>query len=181
MPCSRAQRPERGIAGAHFNHFFNRNLTMTEEAQQPLFNIEKIYIKDLSLELPNAPQIFLEREAPQIDLEIHTSDQKIDEGIYEVVVKVTTTAKIGDKTFFLAEATQAGIFQLRNIPEAEVGPILGIGCPNILFPYVREAISDIVTRAGFPPVMLSPVNFEPIYQAKLQQAAAQQPAAPVTH
>jgi preprotein translocase subunit SecB len=156
---------------------------MTEEALQPLFNIEKIYIKDLSLELPNAPQIFLEREAPQIELEIQTSDQKIDDGVYEVVVKVTTTARLGEKTFFLAEATQAGIFQLRNIPEAEVGPILGIGCPNILFPYVREAISDLVTRAGFPPVMLSPVNFEPIYQAKLQQQAEAQAqaAVPVTH
>ena len=96
-------------------------------------------------------------------------------------MKVTTTAKLVENTFFLAEASQAGIFQLRNIPEAEVGPILGIGCPNILFPYVREAISDLVTRAGFPPVMLAPVNFEPIYQAKLQQAAAAPPAAAITH
>ena len=154
---------------------------MTEEIQQPLFNIEKIYVKDLSLEVPNSPQIFLEREAPQVDIEIQTRDQKIDEGIYEVVVTVTTTARQGEKTFFLAEASQAGIFQLRNIPEAEVGPILGIGCPNILFPYVRETISDLVARAGFPPVTLTPVNFEPMYQAKLQQQAGTQPAAPVTH
>ncbi len=156
---------------------------MTDEAPQPIFNIEKIYVKDLSLEVPNSPQVFLEREAPQVEIEIQSSETKVDEGIYEVVVTVTTTAKLGDKTFFLAEASQAGIFQLRNIPEGEIGPILGVGCPNILFPYVRETISDLVARAGFPPVVLTPVNFDPIYQAKLQQqaAAAEQAAAPVTH
>jgi preprotein translocase subunit SecB len=154
---------------------------MTEEVQQPLFNIEKIYVKDLSLEVPNSPQVFLERETPQIEIEIQSREQKIDDGIYEVVVTVTTTAKIGEKTFFLVEASQAGIFQLRNIPEAEIGPILGIGCPNIIFPYVRETISDVIARAGFPPVLLTPVNFEPIYQAKLQgQATAETPVA-VTH
>jgi preprotein translocase subunit SecB len=152
------------------------------ETPQPLFNIEKIYVKDLSLEVPNSPQIFLEREAPQIEIEIQSRDQKVDEGIYEVVLTVTTTAKLGEKTVFLAEANQAGIFQLRNIPEAEIGPILGIGCPNILFPYVRETISDLIARAGFPPVLLTPVNFEPIYQAKLQsQQAAEPSVVPVTH
>jgi preprotein translocase subunit SecB len=154
---------------------------MTEEVQQPLFNIEKIYVKDLSLEVPNSPQIFLERETPQVEIEIQSREQKVDEGIYEVVVTVTTTAKIGEKTFFLVEASQAGIFQLRNIPESEIGPILGIGCPNILFPYVRETISDVIARAGFPPVLLTPVNFEPIYQAKIQAQPAAEPAAPVTH
>lgn len=154
---------------------------MTEEAQQPLFNIEKIYVKDLSLEVPNSPQVFLEREVPQVDVEIQTRDAKIDEGVHEVVLTVTVTAHHSDKTYFLAEASQAGIFQLRNIPDAEVGPILGIGCPNILFPYVRETISDLVNRAGFPPVVLTPVNFEPIYQAKLQQQSSPQPAEPVTH
>jgi preprotein translocase subunit SecB len=154
---------------------------MTEEVQQPLFNIEKIYVKDLSLEVPNSPQVFLERDPPQVDIEIRSQEQKIDEGIYEVVVTVTATAKLAEKTFFLAEASQAGIFQLRNIPEAEIGPILGIGCPNILFPYVRETISDLVARAGFPAVLLTPVNFEPIYQAKLQQQTASQIVTPVTH
>lgn len=152
------------------------------EALQPIFNIEKIYVKDLSLEVPNSPQVFLQREAPQVDIEIQTREQKVDEGIYEVVITVTTTARVGDKNFFLAEASQAGIFQLRNVPEAEIGPILGIACPNILFPYVRETISDLVARAGFPPVVLSPVNFEPIYQARLQQQqSAAQAATPVTH
>jgi preprotein translocase subunit SecB len=155
------------------------------EAVQPVFNIEKIYVKDLSLEVPNSPQVFLQREAPQVDIEIQTREAKVDEGIYEVVITVTTTAHIGEKTFFLAEVSQAGVFQLRNIPEPEIGPILGIGCPNILFPYVRETVSDLVARAGFPPVVLAPVNFEPIYQARVQQmqeAAAQAAvAAPVTH
>jgi preprotein translocase subunit SecB len=152
------------------------------EALQPVFNIEKIYVKDLSLEVPNSPQIFLEREAPQVDIEIQTRENKVDEGIWEVVVTVTVTARLGEKNFFLAEASQAGIFQLRNIPEPEVGPILGIGCPNILFPYVRETISDVVARAGFPPVVLTPVNFEPIYQARVQQLeSTAQAATPVTH
>src|ERR1700733_11126424 len=156
------------------------------EALQPIFNIEKIYVKDLSLEVPNSPQVFLQREAPQIDIEIQSRDQKVDEGIYEVVVTVTTTARVGDKVFFLAEASQAGVFQIRNVPERDIAPLLGIGCPNILFPYARETISDLVARAGFPPVILAPVNFEPIYQAKLQQLqqaageAAANPA-PVTH
>ncbi|MEJ0046527.1 MAG: protein-export chaperone SecB [Rhodospirillales bacterium] len=154
---------------------------MTDEVQQALFNIEKIYVKDLSLEVPNSPQIFLERESPHIDIEIQSREQKIDDGIFEVVLTVTATAKLNEKTFFLVEASQAGIFQLRNIPEAEMGPILGIGCLNILFPYVREAISDLVSRAGFPPVLLTPVNFEPIYQAKLERQAAAEPAVPVTH
>jgi preprotein translocase subunit SecB len=152
------------------------------EALQPVFNIEKIYVKDLSLEVPNSPQVFLEREAPQVDIEIQTRENKVDEGIWEVVVTVTVTARLGEKNFFLAEASQAGIFQIRNIPEPEVGPILGIGCPNILFPYVRETISDVVARAGFPPVVLTPVNFEPIYQARVQQLeTTAQAAAPVTH
>jgi preprotein translocase subunit SecB len=153
------------------------------EAVQPIFNIEKIYVKDLSLEVPNSPQVFLQREAPNVDIEIQTREQKVDDGIYEVVVTVTTTARVGEKTFFLAEASQAGIFQLRNIPDNDMGPILGIACPNILFPYARETISDLVARAGFPPVVLAPVNFEPIYQARLkqQQQAAAPAVVPVTH
>jgi preprotein translocase subunit SecB len=155
------------------------------EALQPIFNIEKIYVKDLSLEVPNSPQVFLQREAPQVDIEIQSREQKVDEGIYEVVVTVTTTARVGDKVFFLAEASQAGVFQIRNVAEQDIAPLLGIGCPNILFPYARETISDLVARAGFPPVILAPVNFEPIYQAKVQQLqqagqVAGNPA-PVTH
>ena len=143
---------------------------------QPLFSIEKVYVKDLSLEIPNAPQIFLEREAPQVDIQLHHNSTGVEEGVYQTVLTVTVTAKIGEKTLFLVEAGQAGIFVARNIPAQELDAVLGIACPNILFPYVREVISDTVVRAGFPPVVLSPVNFEAIYQAQRdQQPAASTP------
>ncbi|MBX3617564.1 protein-export chaperone SecB [Nitrosomonas sp.] len=142
------------------------------EQQQPVFVIEKIYVKDLSLEIPNAPNIFLERETPEINLQLGTKNQGIDVGLYEVLLTVTVTAKIKDKIMFLVEAQQSGIFRIRNIPNDEIDPVLGIGCPNILFPYLREVVSDIVTRAGFPPVILNPVNFEAIYQQKRAEAKA---------
>ncbi len=136
------------------------------EQLQPIFAIEKIYVKDMSLEIPNAPTIFLEREAPEINMQLGGKNQTVDEGLYEVLLTVTVTAKIKEKIMFLVEAQQAGIFRIQNLSEEEIGPVLGIGCPNILFPYLREVISDVVTRAGFPPVILSPVNFEGIYQQK---------------
>ena len=145
-----------------------------QQEQQPVFSIEKIYTKDLSLEIPNAPQIFLEREAPAVDVQLHNESHQVDEGIFETVITVTVTAKLQDKTMFLVEAAQAGIFIIRNVPQEHLGPVLGITCPNIIFPYAREVISDVVSRAGFPPVMLSPVNFEALY-AQQEQAAGQQP------
>ena len=140
------------------------------EQQQPAFNIEKIYVKDLSLEIPNAPGIFLEREAPQVNLQLNTHSGVIKEGLYEVQVMVTVTAKVKDQVMFLVEVQQAGIFRISNVPETEIGPVVGIGCPNIIFPYLRETVSDIVTRAGFPPVILNPVNFEAIYTQSQQRA-----------
>ena len=144
---------------------------MTEAAQntQPSFSIEKVYVKDLSLEIPNAPQIFLERESPQVDIQLHHNSAGIEEGVYQTTLTVTVTAKVKDKTMFLVEASQAGIFVARNIPANELEAVLAIACPNILFPYVREVISDVVVRAGFPPVVLSPVNFEAIFQAQREQ------------
>ncbi len=144
---------------------------MSEAAQnnQPVFTIEKVYVKDLSLEIPNAPQVFLEREAPTVDIQLHHNSSGVEDGVFETVLTVTVTAKVKDKTMFLVEAAQAGIFVARNIPPAELEAVLAIACPNILFPYVREAISDLVVRAGFPPVILSPVNFEAIYQQQHQQ------------
>lgn len=151
---------------------------MTEQAQNsadqaPLFTIEKIYVKDLSLEVPNAPHCFLERESAEIGLQMHTSGEAVGEGIFNVVLTLTVTAKLGEKTQFLVEAAQAGIFQIRNVPTEELEPIVAVACPNILFPYARETISDAVTRAGFPPVLLAPVNFESIYRDRLQQQASQ--------
>jgi preprotein translocase subunit SecB len=146
------------------------------EQVQPVFSIEKLYTKDVSLEIPGAPQIFLERDTPQIDVQLHNSSAPINEGYYEAVLTVTITAKLGEKTMFLTEVAQAGIFQIRNVPEADLPQILGIACPNIIFPYAREVISDLVTRAGFPPVLLNPVNFEALYQAQQQQAQVPQTA-----
>ncbi|MDR2000283.1 MAG: protein-export chaperone SecB [Zoogloeaceae bacterium] len=139
--------------------------------QQPVFNIEKIYVKDLSLELPNSPQCFIERDPAQIEVQLGSSGGAVGEGTYEVTLKVTVTAKIGEKTQFLIEVAQAGIFLIQNIPDADMESIVAVACPNILFPYAREAISDCVTRAGFPPVLLAPVNFDAIYRQRL--AAAQ--------
>jgi preprotein translocase subunit SecB len=145
--------------------------------QQAGFGIEKIYVKDASLEIPNAPQIFTDRTAPQVNVELSNSAQMLEEGIFEVSIKVTVTSKIEDKTVFLVEVTQAGIFQIRNVPEENIEMIAGITCPNILFPYAREAVSDLVVRAGFPPVLLNPINFEALFaQQKMQQAEA-----PATH
>jgi preprotein translocase subunit SecB len=150
---------------------------MSEAAQntQPQFSIEKVYVKDLSLEIPNAPGIFLEREAPQVDIQLHHNSTGVEDGVYQTVLTVTVTAKINDKTMFLVEAAQAGIFVARNIPGPELEQVLAIACPNILFPYVREVISDTVVRAGFPPVVLSPVNFEAIYQAQRDPQPQQAP------
>ncbi len=146
---------------------------MSDEQLQPTFSIEKIYVKDLSLEIPNAPGIFMQRETPQIDVQLHHQGEMVDEGVYEIVLTVTVTAKLAeDKTLFLVEVAQAGIFQIRNISQAELEPIFGITCPNILFPYVRETISDMVSRAGFPPVLLNPVNFESVYQQHTEQPGA---------
>ena len=156
---------------------------MSEQPQpqaddQPLFGIEKIYLKDLSLELPNAPQVFFESEAPQVEVNIHNQAAPLTQpGLFEVVLTVTVTAKIQDKTVFLVEAAQAGIFQIRNIPEADLQAVLGTLCPNTLLPYAREAVSSTVLRAGFPPVTLQHMNFEAIYQQRIQQTQAEQAAA----
>lgn len=144
------------------------------ESPQPVFAIEKIYLKDLSVEVPNAPEVFLEREVPTVDVNIGSNSRSVQEGLFEVVVTVTLTAKIKDKTMFLVEAAQAGVFQIRNVPQQDIEPLLGIACPNTLFPYVRETISAVTSRAGFTQVVLAPMTFEGIYQQQLQQAQAQQ-------
>jgi preprotein translocase subunit SecB len=140
--------------------------------QQPVFSIEKLYVKDLSLEVPNAPQIFLEREAPEMEIQLQSAAVGLGDDLFETTLTVTVTAKQGDKGFFLVEVAQAGIFQIKNVPQPEVEAILGVACPNILFPYAREVVSDAVNRAGFPPVILAPVNFESLYQQRLQQQAS---------
>src|SRR5215472_13556434 len=144
------------------------------DALQPTFSIAKIYLKDVSLEVPGGPEAFMRPEQPQLEVQITQQSQRVNEALVEVTLVVTVTAKSGEKVLFLVEASQAGVFQIRNVAEADLPPILGIVCPNVLFPYARETVSDLINRAGFPPVLLAPVNFEAIYQ----QRAAVKPDEP---
>jgi preprotein translocase subunit SecB len=147
-------------------------MQMSEQNSQASFEIEKLFVKDLSLEVPNAPKIYLEREAPQVEVSMSNAANRIDEGYYEVVLTVTVTAKIKEKTVFLVEASYAGVFQIRNVPGSELDVVLGVTCPNILFPYMREVVSETVARAGFHPVILHPMNFEAMAQRQQAQSVA---------
>jgi preprotein translocase subunit SecB len=154
---------------------------MTEAAQQknlPAFSIDKIYVKDLSLEIPHAPGIFLERDNLQVDVQLHTQAGSIQDNVYEVVVMATVTARIGEKVMFLIETKQAGIFHISNVPTEELELILAVMCPNILFPYLRAEISDISVRGGFAPVLLTPFNFEELYQQQKHQTLTTAPTTP---
>jgi preprotein translocase subunit SecB len=150
-----------------------------DNANLPQFQIQRMYLKDLSLEQPNSPQVLLEQGQPQVEINLTLGAEMISEAMYEVTVMATVTTKINDKTLFLVEAKQGGIFEIRNIPEEQLKQILGIACPNIVYPYLRAVVSDICTRAGFPPVVLSEVNFQAMYEA--QQAELQAQAAAVTN
>ena len=146
--------------------------TEAQTEAQPVFSIEKLYVKDLSLEVPHAPQVFLENTDPNVDMRVATESQKLEDEFYEVSVTVTVTAKLSDeRVMFLNEVTQSGIFRLAGIPDEDVQLLLAVACPNILFPYARETISSTITRAGFPPVLLAPINFEALYQQQQQQNA----------
>ena len=136
--------------------------------QQPIFNIQRVYLKDMSLEQPNSPAIFLEQEAPSIEVAIDIASEALAESIHEATITITVTAKIQDKIAFLVEGKQAGIFEVRNVPEEQLELILGISCPNILYPYLRANIADTITRAGFPPIHLNEINFEAFYQQRKQ-------------
>ena len=147
---------------------------MSDENLQPVFQIQRVYLKDLSLEQPNSPAIFLEQQAPAIEVSLDVGQEKLADGIYESTVTVTVTAKIGEKVAFLVEGKQAGIFEARNSPDDQIDPLLGIGCPNIIYPYLRSNIADAITRAGFPPIHLSEINFEAFYVQRQQIATEQQ-------
>ncbi|WP_456372994.1 protein-export chaperone SecB [Thiolapillus sp.] len=149
---------------------------MTEETQRQ-FSIQRIYTKDISFETPNAPEIFMQEWKPQISVNLNNTVKDLGEGNIEVALTVTVTAKIEEKTAFLAEVTQAGIFLAQGIPEEEMGPLLGIYCPNTLFPYVREVVSDLIVRGSFPQFLLAPVNFEALYAQQVQQQKQAQESA----
>lgn len=144
----------------------------------PVFQLQRVYLKDASLELPNAPSIFLEQDAPQVDVQLEVTHDKVLEGIYEIVVRVTVTAKIKDKALFLVEAKQGGIFEIRGIPNEQFDAIAGIVCPGIIYPYLRANVADLINRTGLPPIHLAEINFEAMYQQRLAQAQTQV-AAPV--
>jgi preprotein translocase subunit SecB len=143
------------------------------ESGAPVFQIQRMYLKDLSLEQPNAPQILIESQQPQVDINLTLSAENVTEGIFEVCVTATVNTKVGDKTLFLVEAKQAGIFEIRNLPQDQLEGILGIVCPQMVYPYLRAIVSDVCTRAGFPPVLLTEVNFQAMFEAQQAQRAAQ--------
>ena len=141
-----------------------------EQAKEPGFRIQRIYLKDVSLEQPNAPQILLVASEPQVQVEIDISVAPLSEGIFEVALSSTVTAKVDTKVLFLVEAKQAGIFEFSNIPVEQIDPMLGIACPTILYPYLRSNIADIISRAGFQPIHLNEINFHAMYEHRLMQA-----------
>jgi len=154
--------------------------TQAEGAGERQFMIQKIYLKDVSVETPNTPAIFQEQWEPDVSLQLGNNTTALGQGVHEVVLSLTVTAKLGDKTAYLVEIQQAGIFTITGYDEASTGTLLGSVCPGILFPYGREAISDLVTKAGFPQLVLAPVNFDALYQQHLQQQGQAEPAE-VTH
>jgi preprotein translocase subunit SecB len=149
----------------------------SQAASGPVFQLQRCYLKDASLELPNAPRIFLEQQSPSIDVQLEVGNSAVLDGIYEVVVRVTATAKLGDKVLFLVEGKQGGIFEIRGIPNEQFEPIVGIVCPGIIYPYLRANVADLISRTGLPPIHLAEINFEALYQQRLAQQA--QAAAPV--
>ncbi len=137
--------------------------------EEKQFSIQKIYTKDISFETPNAPKIFTTKWEPSVDFNLGTNVEPLEDNLYEVSLTVTVTVKTEDSTAYLVEVTQAGIFSLAGFAEQEMGPMVGSFCPNILFPYAREVVSDLVSKGGFPQLLLAPVNFDALYQQHLQQ------------
>jgi preprotein translocase subunit SecB len=151
-----------------------RDLFMADEQQQtPVFQIQRVYLKDLSLEQPNSPSILLQQESPAVDIQLGVAAEQVVEGLYEVAVTATVTAKIQDKTLFLAEVKQAGLFEIRHIPQDQMAPLVSIACPQIVYPYLRGNVADVIQRAGFPPVHLAEINFQAMFEQQQQAAQAQ--------
>jgi preprotein translocase subunit SecB len=143
------------------------------DMQEPVFQIQRVYLKEASLEQPNSPAILLQQDQPAVDIQLGVEATPVADGVYEVCVTATVHTKVQDKTVFLVEAKQAGIFEVRNLPEDQMGPILGIACPQIVYPYLRGNVADIVQRAGFPPVHLSEINFQAMYEQQQQAQASE--------
>ena len=142
----------------------------------PIFQLQRVYLKDASLEMPNAPRIFLEAEAPSVDIQLEVSNAAVVDFVHEVVVRVTATAKVKDKVLFLVEGKQGGIFEIRNLTNEQMGPVLGVVCPGIIYPYLRANIADLISRTGLPAIHLAEINFEAFYSQKMAAMAQQPPA-----
>ncbi len=139
---------------------------MADQDLTPVFQIQRMYLKDLSLEQPNSPQILLEQQAPQVDIQLALGAEGVADGIFEVSVTATVTTKVGERVLFLIEAKQAGIFEIRNLPQEQVEGIVNVVCPQMIYPYLRAVVSDVCTRAGFPPILLTEVNFQAMYESR---------------
>ncbi|HUG56922.1 MAG TPA: protein-export chaperone SecB [Candidimonas sp.] len=152
----------------------NQNSQETQDSQDPSFSLQRTYVKDLSLEMPNAPQIFLEQETPTVEVSINVGGQRLAETVYEASVTATVTTRIGDKVLYLVEATQAGIFEAANIPAEQLDPLIGIVCPTMLYPYLRANMADAITRTSLPPLHLAEVNFQGLYEQRIAQLSEEQ-------
>ncbi|MFN3828535.1 MAG: protein-export chaperone SecB [Tepidimonas ignava] len=148
-----------------------------QQAPTPVFQIQRVYLKEASLEQPNSPAIFLEQQQPSVDIQLGVEAQSLAEGVFEIAVAATVHTKIGERTVFLVECKQAGIFEIRHIPQELTQQIIGIQCPQIVYPYLRANVADLIQRAGFPPVHLAEINFQAMYEQQLAQQQQQQQAA----
>lgn len=151
-----------------------KNSQNSQDNQDPSFSLQRTYVKDLSLEMPHAPQIFLEQEGPTVEVSINVGGQRLADTVFECSVTATVTTRISDKILYLVEATQAGIFEAANIPADQLDPLLGIVCPTMLYPYLRANVADAINRTSLPPLHLAEVNFQNLYEQRTAQLAEEQ-------
>lgn len=156
------------------------NTEVESEAEQE-FGLQKIYLKDLSFESPDAPQVFTRDWAPEVEVQLQVMHQQLEDSAWEVELQLTVTAKVGEQVVYLVELKQAGVFTFQNIPEEHMGHLLGSYCPNLLFPFAREAVSDLVTKGGFPQLLLAPINFDALYMQQLEQQQVEQETPSISH
>jgi preprotein translocase subunit SecB len=154
----------------------NAQIDQAQNANAPVFNMQRVYLKDLSLEMPNAPNIFLEQEGPKVEVTINVGGQALAETVFESTITVTVTTRIGEKVLYLVEATQGGVFEIANVPAEQLDPLMGIVCPTMLYPYLRANVADAITRTSLPPLHLAEVNFQALFEQRMAEAAQANPA-----
>jgi preprotein translocase subunit SecB len=154
----------------------NAQADQAQNTNAPVFNMQRVYLKDLSLEMPNAPNIFLEQEGPQVEVAINVGGQALAETVFESTITVTVTTRIGEKVLYLVEATQGGVFEIANVPAEQLDPLMGIVCPTMLYPYLRANVADAITRTSLPPLHLAEVNFQALFEQRMAEAAQAAPA-----